>query len=247
MREETAKKILDKVRDDYDAIAEYFSETRTKPWPAMERFRDSVKPGDRVLDVGCGNGRAYQLFAGLAIEYEGIDVSGELIRRARSLWRDQLVNFRVGSALALPYEGDEFDAVLAVAMLHHVPSERYRLQALREMHRVLKPGGRLLMTNWYLWNPTYVIGNLWRLARTFFGKILGLTDLDYNDVWHPWKRGPVKVDRYYHDFTVGELRRLCRAAGFEMAEMYVASARDGRKARWLRGSDNIVTICRKKA
>jgi len=246
MREETAKKILGKVRADYDAIAEHFSETRTKPWPVMERFREFVKAGDRVLDVGCGNGRAYQLFAGMAIEYEGIDVSEELVRRARSLWRDQLVNFRTGSVLALPYEDGDFDALMAVAVLHHVPSERYRLQALREMHRVLKPGGWLLMTNWYWWNPTYIIGNFWRMAKTFFGRILGLTDLDLNDAWRPWKRGPAKVDRYYHDFTVRELRRLCLAVGFEIAEMYVASARDGRKARWLRGSDNIVTLCRRK-
>lgn len=245
MREETAKKLLDKVRDDYDAIAGEFSDTRSKLWPVMERFKSSVKAGDHVLDVGCGNGRAYQLVAGMAIEYEGIDVSAELIRRARDLWRDQLAHFRVGSVLALPYDEGEFDAVLAMAMLHHVPSERYRLQALREMHRVLKPGGLLLMTNWYLWNRTYVIGNLWGLVKNFFGRIFGLTDLDPNDTWKPWKRGPVKVDRYYHDFTVRELRRLCLAAGFEIAEMYVASAFDGRRARWLRNSDNIVTVCRK--
>lgn len=236
---------MDKVRDDYDAIAAEFSATRTRVWPEMERFREFVKAGDHVLDVGCGNGRAYQLFDGLAIEYEGIDVSRDLIREARAARRDLLVNFRVGSVLELPYDGATFDAVLAVAMLLHIPSEKYRLRALREMWRVLKPGGRLLMTNWQLWNFHQAGTKLRGIVRGLFGRLTGRLDLDWNDMFIPWKRG-ARVERYYHAFTGRELRRLCRSAGFEVEEQYLAPS-VGRLARWSRGTGNIVTVCRKPA
>ena len=79
MKRETADKLLAKVADDYDVIADSFSETRVQAWPEMEPIRALTKPGDRVLDLGCGNGRAYQLFKGMAIEYEGLDASAKLI------------------------------------------------------------------------------------------------------------------------------------------------------------------------
>jgi len=238
MREETAAELLKKVREDYDAIAADFSATRTAVWPEMERVHEFIRPGDRVLDVGCGNGRAYQLFSGKAIEYVGLDVSAGLIAQARSLRRDLLADFRVGSALKLPFEAGEFDSVLAVAMLQHVPSEKLRLQALGEMRRVLKPGGRLFMTNWRLWRPGFVLSHLGQLAGRAVAKILGRTDLDLNDLFIPWKRGPAKADRYYHAFTGRELKRLCRVVGFELVGQDIAS----------RGRDhqNFVTICRKK-
>jgi ubiquinone/menaquinone biosynthesis C-methylase UbiE len=238
MKEETAKKLLEKIRDDYDAIAVDFSASRNAIWPEMRRFKEFVKDGDRVLDVGCGNGRAYQLFEGMAIEYEGLDLSAELIAEAKRRVRDMLATFTVGSMTAMPYEDSGFDSVLAVAVLHHVPSERLRLQALREANRVLKKGGWLLMTNWDRWKPRY-----WSIHLTaFLKKLVGASDLDFRDILIPWKGGKSRAMRYYHAFTRGELARLCRATGFEVADNYYVKG--GEKTSWWKG-DNIITICRK--
>ncbi len=117
-----ADKILTDVNRTYDAIAPAFAATRQEPWGELERVRDFVKNGSAVLDVGCGNGRAYQLFSGLAIEYEGVDVSEALLAEARRAIRDQLAVFRHGSMLSLPGDDGRFDLVLAIAVLHHVPS-----------------------------------------------------------------------------------------------------------------------------
>lgn len=239
MKEETAKKILDKVRDDYDTIAVDFSATRTRLWPEMERFRDFARGGDRILDIGCGNGRAYQLFEGMAIEYEGIDVSAGLIAQAKSKVRDMLAMFRVGSMMALPYEDNAFDVALCVAALHHIPSERYRLQSLREANRVLKPGGWFLMTNWDRWKPSYAPLHLAALLRKLVG-----SGMDYKDLLILWKGGKTRAMRYYHAFTRGELRMLCEKAGFDVIENYYT--KDGKKTSWWKG-DNLVTICRKSA
>jgi len=230
--------LLNKVREDYDAIAGSFSDTRTDLWPEMESFRDYVKRGGSVLDIGCGNGRAYQLFRGLAIEYEGIDVSERLIERAKAQVADLLASFRVGSVLDLPYEDTTFDTVLAVAVLHHIPSRRYRRRALGEVFRVLKPGGHLLMTNWNTFNYGFLI----RHPRNALEMLLPRRGLDFRDILVPWKKGRKKADRYLHAFTRRELGRLCRQAGFEVLEQYYV--KEGLPTSWLKGH-NLVTVCRR--
>lgn len=238
MRKETADELMKKVAGDYDAIAGEFSASRTALWPEMRRFLDFVKSGDRVLDLGCGNGRAYRLFEGVAIEYEGLDASEKLVALARREVNDMLATFRVGSMTALPYDAGDFDAVMAVASLHHVPSREYRLAALREAHRVLKSGGHLLMTNWDRWKPRYAKEHL----TAVFQKLTGRSPYDFGDVLIKWDRGPSKVMRYYHAFTARGLARLCRAAGFEVVDSYHVAK--GERVPWWKG-DNIVTICRK--
>jgi len=238
MRQETADRLMNKVRDDYDDIADAFSASRTDLWPEMERFRSFVKPGDRVLDIGCGNGRAYQLFEGQAIEYEGVDVSGRLIAHARERVHDLLATFRVGSITKLPYDDGDFDTAICVAVLHHIPSREYRLAALREAARVLKTGGRLLMTNWDRWKPRYWKEHLKAAAA----KLVGKSPYDYKDIFIRWDRGGKQVDRYYHAFTRGELAALCRDAGLIVEENYYVAK--GVRVPWWRG-DNLITICKK--
>jgi alkylated DNA repair protein alkB family protein 8 len=239
MREEFARKILEDVSAGYDAIAPEFAATRTSPWPEMARIAPVVPVGGRVLDVGCGNGRAYQLFAGSAIEYDGLDVSAELIAIARREHQDQLITFRVGSVLALPYEDETFDAVLMIASLHHVPSAALRRRALEEGRRVLKPGGSLFMTNWDLWGWSRLKRRLSWMAGNLLKMAVGRSEYDWNDSLIPWKRGvKVPVQRYYHCFTLGELARLCRQAGFEVLENDRVNEQTGRDR-------NLVTVCRK--
>lgn len=238
MREDVAREIMSGVRDCYDAIAPEFSASRERVWPEMARFREFVKHGDRVLDAGCGNGRAYQVLAGLAIEYVGVDASAGLLKEARRRISDLLAEFRSGSVTALPFGDREFEAALSAAVLHHVPSAAYRRQALAELYRVLKPGGTLFLTDWGMWRPRY-----WRIhLKAVFAKIFHGSRLDFFDLLLPWKASAVRTERYCHAFTRGEMRRLCRQAGFEVLEnRYYA---DGAAVPPWRGK-NLVTICRR--
>ncbi len=226
------------MRDCYDAIAPEFSASRERLWPELARFREFVKNGDRVLDAGCGNGRAYQALAGLAIEYVGVDASERLLGEARRRVMDQLAEFRSGSVTSLPFGDREFDAALAAAVLHHVPSAAYRAKAFQEFYRVLKPGGTLYLTNWGMWRPRY-----WRIhLRALADVLLRRGGLDPFDLLLPWKASAVPVERYCHAFRRGEIARLCRAAGFELLEnRYWA---DGVAVPAWRGK-NLVTICRR--
>jgi ubiquinone/menaquinone biosynthesis C-methylase UbiE len=118
-----------------------------------ERMLDlaRVAPGESVLDVGCGTGTlaiAAKRRVGDAGAVDGIDASPEMIERARKKAKRAHAGavFRKALADALPFETARFDVVLSTVMLHHLP-RAVRAQAVQEMRRVVKPGGRILIVD----------------------------------------------------------------------------------------------------
>jgi len=107
-----------------------------------------LKPGEAVLDVGCGTGTlaiAAKRHVGPAGTVSGIDASPEMIARADRKARKSgvAVAFKNGFAQSLPFPDAQFDVVLTTLMLHHLP-RKARQELAVEMRRVLKPGGRVL-------------------------------------------------------------------------------------------------------
>jgi ubiquinone/menaquinone biosynthesis C-methylase UbiE len=111
---------------------------------AEERVRAiGPKPGQRLLDVGCGNGAAaIHLAQTIGLEAVGVDVDPKQIAAARSAAGDSTqVHLQVADATTLPFADGEFDLVYTNKTTHHI---RDWEQAIAEMARVLKPGGHLL-------------------------------------------------------------------------------------------------------
>jgi SAM-dependent methyltransferase len=105
---------------------------------------ESLRPGSRVLDVGCGAGWFCEALDGAGFAVVGVDVAGEAIRRARE--RCPGVEFALVAEQApheLPYTDDSFDAAWLGETLEHVQDV---IALLEEIHRVLAPGGRLIVT-----------------------------------------------------------------------------------------------------
>lgn len=160
MNLETAQKILEQTKNGYNKIAEHFSATRVWPWKVMDSFFSYLKVGERVLDIGCGNGRLMEVLKNKSIDYVGIDNSEKLIEMAEKKFgimnkelgimkqkmdssfiiHHSKFNFLIADALDLPFPNEEFDAVFMVAVLPHIPSEELQIKALENAYRVLKSG-----------------------------------------------------------------------------------------------------------
>ncbi|MEZ4681724.1 MAG: methyltransferase domain-containing protein [Caldilineaceae bacterium] len=120
----------------------------------------AIQPGTDVLDVGCGTGDltlvAAQQTGGTGY-VAGIDPAHEMINVAGQKAAQQRVeiDFRVGVIEALPFADGSFDVVLSSLMMHHLPDE-LKAQGLCEIHRVLRPGGCLLIVDFR--GPTTRLG-----------------------------------------------------------------------------------------
>jgi len=144
----------------------------------VERFRYWVQPflprlvrfeqyrGKRVLEVGCGLGTDLLQFARAGAFVTGVDLSSESIRLARQRFALEGLagEFLVADAEHLPFEDASFDVVYSFGVLHHTP---HIGQAMREIHRVLVPGGELIMMVYHrrslhVWvgTPLYILHRL---------------------------------------------------------------------------------------
>ena len=109
----------------------------------LEGLDVTVRPGDTVLEIGCGIGRMTRVLADRADAVLALDVSDEMLERAREL-NPQLDNVRwlLGDGESLAVVGDaSVDACVSVVVFQHLPDPAIGLAYAREVGRVLRPGG----------------------------------------------------------------------------------------------------------
>ncbi|KAJ1743729.1 tRNA methyltransferase, has a role in tRNA modification [Coemansia sp. RSA 1086] len=188
------------VHEVYDQIASHFSDTRFKPWPVIEKYLLDQPAGSIGVDVGCGNGK-YLRVRTSDIFMMGTDRSSSLIDICCT---ERNLECLISDALDLPYRNSCFDFAISIAVIHHFSSPDRRLQAVKELLRVVREGGTVLIFAWALEQK----------GRRKF-------DQNSQDFLVPWvvpgsrnlEQSDKVFHRYYHLFREGELVELVQQAG----------------------------------
>jgi SAM-dependent methyltransferase len=143
--------------DHFDEVAHEYDESIPEHVMAHLTVRrvelaQSLVPAGRVLDVGCGTGR---FLDALPAGYErvGVDVSDAMLDRAR----EKGIEVALASGGTLPFDDDSFDLVTTFAVLHHLIDRDLVRATLREIARVVKPGGAAIVWDHNPLNPYWPI------------------------------------------------------------------------------------------
>ncbi|MFD1018489.1 demethylmenaquinone methyltransferase [Thalassobacillus hwangdonensis] len=146
-KEERVHHVFEKIYDRYDTMNSVISFQRHKAWRKDVMRRMQVKQGDHALDVCCGTGDWTVALAdavGKQGKVIGLDFSENMLSVAikkKLATKKFQMEFQHGNAMALPFEDDQFDFVTIGFGLRNVPDYK---QVLKEMARVVKPGGKVV-------------------------------------------------------------------------------------------------------
>lgn len=223
MNKQTEKELLEIVSNNYCEIADLYSKSREKPlmplWKELVDFAEqNIKPGNRILDVGCGNGRLNEAIIEKTIEYVGIDPCEGLLKHARELNPGR--KFINGNILNLDENLEtNFDYIFSIAVLHHIPGVDLRIKALQQLKNKLKPDGKIFLANWNLWNQKKRRDVIVKFA---IQKILNKHKMDFGDILFDWKNNKQEKvsQRYYHAFTKCQLKKIAKKAGLKVERVY---------------------------
>ena len=193
------------TRDTYDQIAPAWYNFRHRSifQTELQELAERWQRG-KLLNVGCAHGPDFPPFKE-SFELYGVDFSREMLQLAQKYAEKYQfsVNLSEADACHLPYPDNSFDWAIAVAAYHHIEDSEGRMQALKELRRVLKPGGEAFITVWNKWQPKF-----W---------------LKKKNLMVPWQSKDKTLYRYYYLFSYHELEQLVRKAGFEVIKSFPES------------------------
>jgi SAM-dependent methyltransferase len=183
------------VEHGYDLVAEEYAaqfrdEMEKKPFDRkmLDWLAEKVDGSGQICDMGCGPGQIASYLHRRGVEACGIDLSPEMIKQALRLNPD--IHFQQGNMLALTEISDNaFGGIAAFYSIIHIPRPLLT-DALRELKRVLRPGGVLLLT--------FHIGKETVHRDEFLGKVVSLD---------------------FHFFETGEMKSSLKAVEFDLEEV----------------------------
>ncbi|MCH5462402.1 demethylmenaquinone methyltransferase [Lactobacillus sp. LC28-10] len=209
--EPQVQSLFKRVAGNYDRMNNLISLGTHKHWRKVAMEKLAIKPGSFVLDLCCGTGDwtiALAKAVGPSGQVIGLDFSEEMLAVAKTKVAAAGMNDRVtlvqGDAMALPYDNDHFDVVTIGFGLRNVPDAN---QVLREMHRVVRPGGQVgsLETS----HPTQPLVKLgWQVYFKLIPMMTKLAVHNYEDYVYLEKTAAEFVD-------AKTLAKMYANAGFE--------------------------------
>jgi SAM-dependent methyltransferase len=155
---------VETVRENYDRLAKVyadkvFDELQYKPIDrdVLKRFAERTRDQGEVCDLGCGPGHVAQYLRNADTAVFGVDLSPRMVEQARRL--NPQISFRIGNMLSLDIPSDTLAGITAFYSIVNISREFLPL-AFREMARVLKPGGLLLIA-FHVGDDVVSVNELW--------------------------------------------------------------------------------------
>ncbi len=241
VQEETIQKLLELNRQFYRDFAAAFAATRRRLQPGVRRVLTTLPPNGDWLDLGCGSGAlaVEWVRAGRAGSYTGVDFSPQLLQEAQNnligISTPGLQVRFIAANLSDPNwttkikPPEQWDGILAFAVLHHIPSNILRRQLLHQVRVLLKPGGWFIHSEWQFHHSPRL------LARVLPWETIHLTnnDVEKGDYLLDWRHtlpGQPRESglRYVHLFSHEELAELARFCGFRMIEEFESDGEGGK-------------------
>lgn len=191
------------VKKVYNIIAPHFDNTRHYKWLWISEFMDTLPNNSLIYDIGCGNGRNMDY---KNHRFKGIDNCENFV----SICQKKGLDVQQGDMTNLPFDNNSTDHLINIAAFHHLSTCERRVKALQEFKRVLKPGGKILLSIWSKFQPE-------KTKRSFE---------KYGDNYVPWKEPNSKSNsdcseiqmRYYYIFRLNELLNLISESGLNLIE-----------------------------
>jgi tRNA (uracil-5-)-methyltransferase TRM9 len=227
---EVIQKIIDLNGQFYQTFAVQFSATRQRLQPGVLRLLPNLLKAQSILDLGCGNsGLARQLgeerYTG---RYVGLDFSPALLDVIQKspptgLQASFYLTDLSESSWVSAIQGQTFDAILAFAVLHHLPGDALRKQILGQVHSLLSPEGIFLFSNWQFLNSE----RLRRRIQPWEKAGLSEAEVDTGDYLLDWRSGGTGL-RYVHYFQLAELNKLAKETSFDVLETFYSDGENER-------------------
>ncbi len=228
MHERIAARLLALNREFYQTFGPSFCETRTRLQAGVLRALSDLSPQAMVLDLGCGHGLLARELDGRDHRgaYLGLDADADFVARALRQGLPPRFGFAAVDLGRADWSADvagPFDAIFALAFLHHLPSAALRRQMLRQARSLTAPQGRCTVSAWDF------LASARLRARIVPWSAIGLSpaDVEPDDHLVDWRRGGRGL-RYVHRFEEGELSALAGSTGFAVVETYRSDGENGR-------------------
>jgi len=236
----------------YDAQAEKYAQTRNKHRSDADILLNEIKIHGKktlnILEFGCGSGRLLAQLTQLKdikINYTGIDISKNLLNFAKKQIPPTNKNIKatflcddiVHAITTLPQES--FDFVIGIASFQHISTVKERFFLIKNIYRILNYEGKLIMTNrsFSLWFIKKFKKEMFSALRKY-GSSLGKHE--WNNIFIPRKDGKTTSKRFYHIFTLRELKKLITLSGFTLQTIGYLDNQGVLNAHWKPSKNSLV-------
>lgn len=206
------------------AVEKYTKEARAGLWKSEEiLIKKYFKKGSNILDIGFGTGRTTIPLFKMGYKVIGVDITPKFVEIAKDIAKKLNFNidYRIGDATNLKFNDNTFDnALFSFNGWNQIPGQSNRLKTLKEVYRILKPGGYFIFTTSIRRLKGYTVFWIKQWIRYYILRPLGfrIEEIDFGDRF--FKRGPSsgqKIARQYiHIPRMKNVKESLEKTGFKI-------------------------------